>query len=154
LIKHIKTVQNADSEIVGLYNINSKLEAVVQQKFKEQINYKDNYSGEGKIDLVSYKPNHLIYESDTKNEEFAIFSEIYYPKGWNVYVDGQISSHVGVDYVLRGMIVPAGRHKIEFKFEPQTYQFGNTIALIGSILLLLTIVISIYFSRKNNVIVS
>jgi hypothetical protein len=153
-IKQIKTVQNADSEIVGLYSINSKLEAVVQQKFKEQINFKDNYSGEGKINLISYKPNHLIYESDTKNEEFAVFSEIYYPKGWNAYIDGQLTSHVGVDYVLRGMIVPAGRHKIEFKFEPQTYQFGNTIALIGSILLLLTIVISIYFSRKNNVIVS
>ncbi len=153
-IKHIKTVQNADSEIVGLYSINAKLEAVVQQKFKEQINFKDDYSGDGKINLISYKPNHLIYESDTKNEEFAVFSEIYYPKGWNAYIDGQLTSHVGVDYVLRGMIVPAGRHKIEFKFEPQTYQFGNTIALIGSILLLLTIVISIYFSRKNNVIVS
>ncbi len=153
-VKNIKTVNSADSEIVGLYHINTKTQAITRQSNREQLQFKDSYPAEGNIKLTAYQPNHLTYETDTKAEEFAVFSEIYYPKGWNAYVDGQLKPHTGVDYVLRGMVVPAGQHKIEFKFEPQTYKTGNTIAMIGSILLILTIVLSIYFIKRNNVIVS
>ncbi|MES2678616.1 MAG: YfhO family protein [Bacteroidota bacterium] len=153
-IKNINTVNSADSEIVGLYQINTKTQAIARKQFKDEINYKDTYSADGKIALTSYQPNHLVYETDAREEEFAVFSEIYYPKGWNAYVDGQLRPHIGVDYVLRGMIIPAGRHKVEFRFEPATYKTGNLISVIGSILLILTIALSIFFIRKNNVIVS
>jgi hypothetical protein len=154
LVKSIKTVASADSEIVGLYGINTKTQAIVQQKFKSEMPYKDNYDGDGSIRLTSYQPNHLVYESNTKGEEFAVFSEIYYPKGWNAYIDGQLKPHIGVNYVLRGMVVPAGTHKIEFKFEPRSYQTGNSIALAGSILLIVVVVAGFYLDRRNNVIVS
>lgn len=153
-VKSLKTVTSADSEIVGLYNINSKVEAILNKKYKDELSLKNSYSGEGTIKLTSYQPNELIYESDSKEEQFAVFSEIYYPKGWNAYVDGNLKPHANVNYVLRGMNIPAGKHKIEFKFEPATYKTGTTVAIIGSILVLILVGAGIYLHRKNNVIVS
>ena len=153
-IKTIKTVNNADDEIIGLGKINTKSETILQSNFKNELGLKDSYDGEGAIKLVSYQPNELIYECDTKYEEFAVFSEIYYPKGWNAYVDGNPKPYACVNYVLRGLNIPAGKHKIEFKFEPKTYANGNTVAMIGSILLIITVGAGLYLNKKNNVIVS
>ncbi len=153
-VKTVYTVPNADDEIVALGKINTKTEAIIQENFKKELGLKNTYDAEGSIKLVSYQPNELVYETETKAEEFAVFSEIYYPKGWNAYVDGQLKPHAGVDYVLRGMLVPAGKHKIEFKFEPKTYTTGNTIAMLGSVLLLITIGAGLFLHKKNNVIVS
>ncbi|MGZ3901044.1 MAG: YfhO family protein, partial [Bacteroidia bacterium] len=153
-VKSLRTVQNADSEIVGLYYINTKVQAILNEKYKNELALKNSYSGEGTIKLTSYQPNDLTYESDSKEEQFAVFSEIYYPQGWNAYIDGQLKPHANVDFVLRGMTIPAGKHKIEFKFEPQTYKTRNTVAMIGSILLLILVGAGIYLHRKNNVIVS
>jgi hypothetical protein len=149
-VKSIKTVASADSEIVGLYNIDTKTQAITQEKFKGEVNYGNSYPAEGTIKLMSYKANELVYESDSKNAEFAVFSEIYYPKGWNAYVDGQLSPHMGVNYILRGMPVPAGKHKIEFKFEPQVYKTGNTIAMAGSLLLFVSIGMCFFMERKKS----
>ncbi|MEO6304948.1 MAG: YfhO family protein, partial [Bacteroidia bacterium] len=154
IVKNLKFVLDGDSEIVGLYYINTKTQALVNKSFRSELGLKDNYEGEGQIKMISYEPNDLVYESDTKAEEFAVFSEIYYPKGWNAYIDGQLKPHANVDYVLRGLVIPAGKHKIEFKFEPKSYTTGNTIAMIGSILLLITVGIGLYLNKKNNVIVS
>ena len=153
-IKSLKTVASADSEIVALRRIDTKTQAIVNEEFKSEFGSKENYSGEGKVKLLSYEPNDLVYETDTKNEEFAVFSEIYYKQGWNAYLDGELKQYGRVNYVLRGMVVPAGKHKIEFKFEPKTYYTGNTIAMIGSILLFLTVGFGVYKHRRNNVIVS
>ena len=152
-IKNIKTVANADSEIVALFGLNTKREAVIQQKNKELMPLADHYNAEGSIILKSYKPNDLVYETDSKEKGFAIFSEIYYPKGWNAYVDGNLTPHTGVNYILRGMEIPAGKHKVEFKFEPQVYKTGNSIALVGSILLLLVVGAGFYFANKRKEIV-
>lgn len=148
-VKDIKTVANADSEIVALNHINTKREAVVQQKNKELATVANNYSANGKITLQSYKPNDLVYETDSKEKGFAVFSEIYYPKGWNAYIDGNLTSHTCVNYILRGMEIPAGKHKVEFKFEPSIYHLGNSIAMIGSILLLLVVAAGLYFAGKK-----
>jgi len=153
-IKNIFVVPTADDEILGLYKLNTKTQAITTEKFSKMEKLKDTYEGEGTIKLTSYKPNYLVYESDAKQDEFAVFSEIYYPEGWNAYVDGQLKPHISVNYVLRGMSLPAGKHKIEFKFEPKTYQTGNTLALVGSIILLITIGIGLYLHKRNNVIVS
>ncbi len=150
-VKNIKTAINADSEIVGLYNINTKRQAITQQKFNELVKMEKNYSGEGNIKLVSYKANNLVYESDAAANQFAVFSEIYYPKGWNAYIDGALSAHACVDYVLRGMPIPAGKHKIEFKFEPAVYKTGNTISMAGSVLVLASVALCLYLDRKKKV---
>lgn len=153
-VSNIKFVQSADSEIVSMRGFDSKQTAIVNSAFKEALGLKSQYSNEGSIKLNSYEPNHLVYETNAKQEQFAVFSEIYYKNGWNAYIDGVLKPHAQVDYVLRGMLVPAGNHRIEFKFEPQVYQTGNTIALIGSILLFVAIGFGIYMQRRNNVIVS
>lgn len=147
-IKNITYVENADKEILGLANLETKSQAIMQVKHKAEVNAEANYSGEGKIKLISYKPNDLVYESETNQKQFAVFSEIYYPKGWNAYIDGTLMPHTAVNYVLRGMPVPEGKHTIEFKFEPATYKTGNSIARVGSILVFLTIGISIFMEVK------
>ena len=148
-VKNIKTVASADSEIVALYGMNTKREAVIQEKNKAIVPAANTYNNDGKITLQSYKPNYLVYEIDSKEKGFAVFSEIYYPKGWNAYVDGTLTPHTCVNYVLRGMELPAGKHKVEFKFEPQVYKTGNSVALIGSILLLIVVGASLFFANKK-----
>ena len=153
-VSSLKTVASADSEIVGLFNINTKTQAIVNQKYQSELGLKNSYNAGGTIKLLSYKPNDLQYESDNTQEGFAVFSEIYYPKGWNAYIDGQLKPHANVDYVLRGLNIPAGKHKIEFKFEPQTYKTAANIAMLGSVLVLLAIGLGLYLDKKNTVIVS
>lgn len=148
-VKNIKTVANADSEIVALYGLNTKRDAVIQQKNKEITPVASSYNTDGKITLQSYKPNYLVYETDSKDKGFAVFSEIYYPKGWDAYIDGRLTPHTCVNYVLRGMEIPSGKHKVEFKFEPKAYKTGNTIAMIGSILVLIAVGGGLFFATKK-----
>lgn len=154
LVEKIISVENANEEIIAIGKINTKKEAVSQENLIKSLRLKSNYSAKGDIKLISYQPNNLVYQSETKDEEFAVFSEIYYPKGWNAYIDGQLKEHAAVNYVLRGLVIPTGKHKIEFKFEPVTYYNGNNIAAIGSILLIITIGAGLFLNKKNNVIVS
>jgi len=148
-VKEVAIAENADQEIIGLGKINTKQQAIMQSKFKAEVKTDLNYSGAGTIKLISYLPNDLVYEADCNDAQFAVFSEIYYPKGWNAYLDGTVVPHVGVNYVLRGMPVPAGKHKIEVKFEPETYKTANSIATIGSILVLVTVAGSAFMELKK-----
>ena len=89
-----------------------------------------NYNIDGSsITLDIYKPNYLRYNSQTQFPALAVFSEIYYKDGWNVYIDGEKSDYFRANYVLRAMQVPAGNHTIEFKFEPKVYKIGEGISL-------------------------
>jgi hypothetical protein len=148
LVKQIKTVNSADSEIVGLYRLDTKTQALVQQKNKPAT-LKNSYSGEGTIRLESYRPNYLVYETTTQEPEFAVFSEIYYPEGWNAFIDGKPAMHTCVNYLLRGMEIPAGKHRVEFKFEPRIYTTGNTLSFFGSILVLGCVAGSLYVAVKK-----
>ena len=90
------------------------------------------------LDLESYKPNHLTYTlKNVTSNQLAVFSEIYYEKGWNAYIDGKIVPHFRANYILRAMQIPKGNHTIEFKFEPKVYVTGERISLTSSIILLL-----------------
>lgn len=153
-VKKLNVVQSADSEIVTLRRLDTKMEAVINEHFVKECKLQNTYPAEGSIKLVSYQPNDLVYEIEASGKQFAVFSEIYYAHGWQAYVDGRPQNHAQVNYVLRGMEIPAGKHKVEFKFEPKTYHIGNSIALLGSILLILTIGAGLYLHRRNNVIVS
>ncbi len=134
-------VKNADEELATLSKFNPKKTAIIDEHFKtviDKLPAPQFFSLDtGYIDLVSYKPNDLIYKSATKTDRLAVFSEIYYAKGWNAYVDGFLTDHIRVNYILRGMIVPKGVHTIEFKFEPKTYAMSQKIAVSTSILVVL-----------------
>ncbi|MEW6468138.1 MAG: YfhO family protein [Bacteroidota bacterium] len=151
-VRDYKLVANADSEIVTLGKINPTITAVVDKKHETKLQgFKFTADPSASIKLTSYKPNHLIYQSRAGSEQLAVFSEIYYPSGWNVYVDGKPSEYFGVNYVLRAMRVPAGDHTIEFKFEPKTYYAGEKISLACSALLVLSLIGIGYmeFKRKQ-----
>jgi uncharacterized membrane protein YfhO len=135
----------------ALDKLDSKNEAVVNQtefgtQFKNNSFVKDSLST---IKLISYKPNHLKYNSNNPNPGLAVFSEMYYVEGWNATIDGKVASHFRADYVLRAMEIPAGNHTIEFKFEPQVVKTGSTIALISFILMILLLGGAIYFEQKK-----
>ncbi|MCF8223793.1 MAG: YfhO family protein [Bacteroidales bacterium] len=145
-VNSLRLVDNPDQEIAAVNEIDPSDEVVVNIKNKDDIEKANPDPGtEGEIELASYKANELVYEASTDAPKLAVFSEIYYPKGWNVYVDGEKSDYFRVNYVLRAMVVPAGNHEITFRFEPKSYNTGNTISLAGSILLLLMIAGSGYY---------
>jgi len=145
-------VENADQEITAIQDFDAARTAIIDQRFAKHIEgYADGYDSSASIKLVNYKPNHLTYTSNSPREQLAVFSEIYYDKGWNAYVDGNKVPYFRVNYVLRGMIVPAGEHSIEFRFEPKVYETGETLSLISSIILLLLIIGgAVYLYRNQN----
>jgi uncharacterized membrane protein YfhO len=97
------------------------------------------------VALVNYKPNFLKYQSQNSNPGLIVFSEMYYPNGWEAFIDGKPVSHFRVNYTLRALRVPAGSHAIEFRFNPEVIKLGSTWALAGSIGLLLVILGGIVF---------
>lgn len=152
-VRDVKLVNKANDEMKLLNKFDTKRAAIFNinlygDKFKNA-RLKRNLDDSGAITLKVYKPNYLKYNSTNKKEGLAVFSEIYYENGWNAYVDGVKTSHFPVDYVLRAMIVPAGEHTIEFKFEPDVVKTGSTITLISSIMMLLLLVGGIFFERQE-----
>lgn len=152
-VKELKIVNNADEEINVLGKIESKDVATLQAEFGIWFkpmgipSYKKDSLATIKIDL--YKPNHLIYTSNNANDGFAVFSEIYYKNGWKATIDGKESNIFRVDYTLRGMQIPKGKHTIEFKFEPQVVKTGSTIALISFIAMVLVIIGGVYLEERS-----
>ncbi len=150
-VKEYKIVPDADSEITSLTGFNPAQTAFVDQRFQSQLNgLQINFDSTGTIKLVSYKANDLVYETKAASEQLAVLSEIYYDKGWNAYLDGQLVPHMRVNYVLRAIRVPAGNHKIEFKFEPTVYITGERIALVGSLVLLVLFVAVSFKELKSS----
>jgi hypothetical protein len=135
-VNEINIVGNADAEIAALDGFNPANSAIVDTRFSEQMVVGLDNTG-ASITLADYKPNYLKYNSTTVKEGIAIFSEIYYDKGWNAYVDGELKPHFRANFVLRGMKIPAGNNVIEFKFEPAVYHVSERIALASSVILLL-----------------
>ena len=135
-VNEINIVANADAEITALDGFNPANSAIVDTRFSEQMIYELDNTG-ASITLTQYKPNYLKYNSIATKDGIAIFSEIYYDKGWNAYVNGELKPHFRVNYVLRGMQIPAGSHVVEFKFEPAVYHVSEQIALASSLILLL-----------------
>ena len=140
LVKETKIVSNANEEISSLDKFDPKSTAIVNKNSEKALSGFKSGSGEGQIKLTEYQPNYLKYEATVNSgPQLAVFSEIYYPKGWKSFIDGKETEHLQVNYVLRGMIIPAGNHQVEFKFEPASYYTGNKVSLASSILLLLAI---------------
>ena len=135
-VNNVNIVANADAEIAALNGFNPDSTAIVDVRFSEQIIDNSDNSNTA-ITLEEYKPNFLKYTSSSTKDGIAIFSEIYYDKGWNAYIDGKLKPHFRANYVLRGMQIPAGNHLVEFKFEPSTYKTGEIVALVSSAILLL-----------------
>lgn len=136
-VKSVHFVPNADAEIASLKNFEPKTDAFVNQGFRDCLSDTTfTVDSSASIVLDSYSPMYLKYTSANAEKGVAIFSEIFYKKGWNAYIDGTPYAHFQANYVLRGLEIPAGTHTIEFKFEPKTYYTCNTLSLLFSLILL------------------
>ena len=138
-IKDTKIVENADAEILALNNFDASSIAIIDKRFKSLIKEfsSDSLSS---IKLDEYQPNYLKYSSSSKENQIAVFSEVYYDKGWNSYIDGELVSHFRANYILRAMNIPKGNHTIEFRFEPEIFKIGERISLASSILLIFSLI--------------
>ena len=150
MVQQIKLVNTATEEMESLDSLNTKITAVLNKKFIEN-NFQTNYPKDSTalIQLTKYTSNDLNYNFHASSTQFVVFSEIYYKDGWNAYIDGKLSPYYQVDYVLRGMQIPAGKHNIEFKFEPTVIKTGSIITLSSYILLFLIGGGWLFISRKR-----
>lgn len=144
-------VGNANEEIMALDSIDLKNTAVFNgSKFKSPKGGEFKTDSAASIVLTQYSPNHLTYISKNEEAGVAVFSEMYYPHGWNAYIDGQLKEHFKVDYVLRALEVPAGRHTIEFKFEPEIVGYGGKITLASSMILMVILIAGLGYTIRNS----
>ena len=150
-VDNLIPVKNANEEIQALDSLSTKEEAVILEKDyqKMDIQFPMQQDTIATIALTDYKVTSLNYKSISTSVQFAVFSEIFYKEGWNAYIDGELVPHYRVNYVLRGMKIPAGNHKIEFKFEPKVIQQGETVSLISYALLLLISVGWFFYDKKK-----
>jgi hypothetical protein len=151
-VSKIQNVNSADEEMKALDQLDTKNVAVKSKDTNDknfEMSIPFRLDSLASIQLISYKPNHLKYTSNNSNEGFAVFSEMYYKNGWNTTIDGKDTKIFKVNYVLRGLQIPAGKHKIEFKFEPEVIKTGSTIALFSSMGMFLLLMGGIYFERKK-----
>jgi hypothetical protein len=151
-VKELKLVKDADAEMKSLDSLDTKNIAISQNivdfKSLSLLNFeKDSIAT---IELKKYKPNHLVYESNNSKAGFGVFSEMYYKNGWKATIKGKELPIYRVNYVLRGLEIPAGKHTIEFKFEPEVVKTGSAIALYSFIGMILILIGGIYLEYKKS----
>jgi hypothetical protein len=152
-VKGFDIVANADAEMKRLDQLNTKDSAVVDTRFKAIVGNPPTYDSNASIVMKENRNDTIVYESTASTAQFAVFSEVYYPHGWQAYIDNKPTPYARVNYVLRGLPVPAGKHTIEFRFESATIMLSDTISKWVNILMYLLIIGSIVWSikKKNNV---
>jgi hypothetical protein len=142
-INNINLVLNADEEIDALKDFDPINTAIVDNRFSNYIIPNlDNSSSTIQLDI--YQPNYLKYSSESTNDGIAIFSEIYYNKGWDAYIDGVKTDYFRANYVLRALNIPSGNHIIEFKFQPSVYSISENISLASSLILFILLFLISY----------
>jgi len=149
-VKNINYVQTADQEIRALDSSQTKNTAIVNENnIHKKINFSSAVDSLAYIKLTEYSLNSLTYETSSKFDEFSVFSEIYYKNGWKSYIDGELQPYTNVNYVLRGMEIPKGKHIIKFKFEPSVIKTGSIISLISYALMVLIPVSWFFYYKKK-----
>lgn len=146
-VDKVEIVENADAEIDALNTINPLETAVVDKRFAKDLEgFTPQKDSTASIVLEKYRPSRLTYKTKAASEQLAVFSEIYYQPGWKAYVDGKEVPHFRVDWILRGMVVPAGEHTVVFEFYPDTYVLAANVSAYSSFLILLLLLAAIGWS--------
>jgi hypothetical protein len=150
-VNRVLFVDNAEQEMNAIDSFDPKEVAVVHSEFKSLIDSaRVGTARNASIELVDYRPDHLVYEYSAPQDALAVFSEIYYDKGWKAFVDGEEIPYFRADYVLRAAQLPGGNHKLEFRFEPQSYYMGENISLVASILLVAAFGFAVWRERRES----
>ena len=149
LVKHVKVVNDRVAAITDIGSTNLRDTAIVDKSFAQSITQPQPDSA-SYIRMTKFDNDAIEYEASCNGPQFAVFSEIYYPKGWNAYVDGKKTDYVNANYVLRGLSVPAGKHTIKFVFEPESVKKGRSIMFAASILVLLIFAGGLFMAWKGS----
>lgn len=158
-VNRIKFVATPEEEITLVDSISPKETAIVHKEFEKNVSDMllgaDTTSAANRyIRFISYDPKYMVYESNSDKDEFAVFSEVIYRPNteWKAYIDGKEADHIRVDYILRGMRIPAGKHKIEFKYDNPLFHKTTNMAYLGSVLFLLLFAggIFLYIKKYSN----
>ena len=144
LIDNVKWVGSSDVArfSLGLPSFYPESQAIVDTTYKKHINSL-KLSQDDSIKLISYSPNRLVYKHFANDTVLAVFSELFYPKGWQAYIDGEKVLHFPVNYALRGMVIPGGSHEVVFEFKPTSFHISSKVAFASSFLLVLTALMSV-----------
>ncbi len=149
-VDQFEVIPDADAEIERLGQINPGETALVDKRFEEQLEgVHPDRDTTAQIRLSYYSPDTLKYRYSSKTEQLALFSELYYPAGWQAYIDGEEQPHFRANYILRAMVVPPGEHSIGFVFRPKAYYAGRNISLAGSLLIILLFIGAAVFETRN-----
>jgi Bacterial membrane protein YfhO len=148
LVSNVKVVDDRVASIKTIGVTNLKDTAIIEKASATGLvqPQRDSLSS---IKLTTFDNDKMTYEANCNGPQFAVFSEVYYPKGWNVYIDGKKTGYVNADYVLRGLSIPTGKHKIEFVFEPESVKQGRNIMFVASILIVLALIGGLFMAWKT-----
>ena len=152
LVKGIKFVTSVNNEMLALDSTNLRDTAVVNESFKASIKQLPVADSLASIKISERQNDKITYAFNASAPQFAVLSEIYYNRGWNAYIDGQNADYVKTNYALRGIAIPAGKHTVDFRFEPTAYKTGNAISFWGVALIYLILAIALFllFKKKKN----
>jgi hypothetical protein len=149
-VNTFRLVASPDEELAAINAFTPSSEAIIDIRYEKQLeDFTSTIDSSRTIELSSYKANELVYRYSCSSDQLAVFSEIFYPKGWNAYLDGEITDHFRANYILRSMVLPGGDHELVFRFEPESYFVGNKVSLAGSILLLILVAGSILLETRK-----
>lgn len=151
LISNVEYVSSADEEMAKLDQFDPATTALVRDTYKDRLGGFQAKQPKGSVKLASYSPNKLTYEFDSPEQELVMFSEVFYKDGteWHATIDGEPAEHFRANYVLKGMLVPAGKHQIEFEFEPRLYGTVNMVSMVSSILMFLGFGLLVFLKVKK-----
>ena len=151
IVDTFKIFNTAEEQISALAKFDSKKQAIVNNSIRKfdikQIGSEPDSSAY--IKIKKYKPNEIVYDFSSSKKEMVVFSEIYYPYGWNAYIDDKKVNYFRANYILRGMIIPSGNHQITFKFEPTSYFVGNKVSAATSIFIVLLFILYFIYYYKS-----
>lgn len=148
LVKHVKLVKDDVEALQSIGTTDLRDTAIVQQSFASLVN-QPAWDSLSSVSLTKFDNDEMEYAADCKGPQFAVFSEVYYPYGWNAYIDGAKTEYTRANYALRGLSIPAGKHVIKFVFEPSSYKKGNTIAYIGSFVVLVLVLGGFFMAWRS-----
>lgn len=149
LVKEVRFVKNADEEMKALDSFDPAAVAFVDERFKASVPFSPAYDSTASIRLIENKNDEIKYEFNASGNQFAVFSEIYYPNGWEAYIDGKKTPYVKANYALRGLAIPAGKHTIDFIFDPASVRLGEQIARYSNIFAVLFVLFCLFMAWRN-----
>ncbi|GGH31169.1 hypothetical protein FAZ19_21985 [Sphingobacterium alkalisoli] len=149
-VEKVTFVKDNAQEMQAISSFDPLKEAFVHEEFKNKVNASRlGQPGNAAINLVSYHPDTLKYEYSAPHDAFAVFSEVYYDKGWKAYIDGEEAPILRADYILRALQLPGGNHTVEFVFAPSTMRISNMVSLIASFVLVLGLIAAVWYTNRK-----